>query len=75
MFQGHSQGQHNWWRGDPVSVYDEGARQQIDALSGIIDGTKALNLWERACQTKWGKPPIWIHGDFASGNILIKRWT
>ena len=65
-------GQHNWWRGDPVSVYDEGARQQIAALSEIIDEKRALNLWERACKTEWGKPPVWIHGDFASGNILIK---
>ena len=22
--------------------------------------------------TKWNKEPIWIHGDFAVGNILIK---
>lgn len=65
-------GQHNWWRGDHVSVYDKGAREQIGKLSSIIDANKALNLWERACQTKWHKNPVWVHGDMAIGNMLIK---
>ena len=25
-----------------------------------------------ACATKWSNAPVWIHGDFAIGNILIK---
>jgi aminoglycoside phosphotransferase (APT) family kinase protein len=24
-----------------------------------------------ACATTWNKAPIWIHGDFAIGNILM----
>ncbi|MCF6767594.1 aminoglycoside phosphotransferase family protein [Thiotrichales bacterium 19S11-10] len=71
-FQGPEPGQHNWWRGDHVSVYDEGARNQIANLVGIIDSNKALDLWEQACATKWERSPVWIHGDFAVGNILIK---
>ncbi len=70
--EGPSPGQHNWWRGAHVSVYDSGAREQIAKLADIIDGNSALELWERACATKWNKAPIWIHGDFAVGNILIK---
>lgn len=66
-------GQHNWWRGDHVSVYDKGARTQIAQLSSVIDIDKAINLWERACKTKWDKPSVWIHGDLAVGNILIKN--
>ncbi len=64
-------GQHNWWRGDHVSVYDKGAREQIAKLAHIIDSNKALDLWEQACATKWNKPPLWIHGDFAIGNMLM----
>lgn len=26
-----------------------------------------------ACKTKWDKPPVWIHGDFAIGNMLLKN--
>lgn len=70
---GPSPGQHNWWRGAHVGVYDSGAREQIAELADIIDSNSALELWERACATKWHKAPIWIHGDFAVGNILIKN--
>jgi aminoglycoside phosphotransferase (APT) family kinase protein len=68
---GPGPGQHNWWRGDHVSVYDKGAREQIAELVEIINASKALALWGQACATKWNKAPIWIHGDFAIGNILM----
>lgn len=70
--EGPSPGQHNWYRGDHISVYDSGAREQIAKLADIIDSNSAIDLWDRACGTKWNKEPIWIHGDFAFGNILIK---
>ena len=69
--EGPEPGQHNWWRGDHVTVYDKGAREQIAELADIIDVTRALALWDQACATKWNKAPIWIHGDFATSNILM----
>ena len=69
--EGPEPGQHNWWRGDHISVYDKGAREQIAELAEIIDATQALTLWDQACATKWDKKPVWIHGDFAIGNILM----
>jgi aminoglycoside phosphotransferase (APT) family kinase protein len=65
-------GLHNWYRGDHVSVYDTGARVQIEQLAGIIDSKKAMMLWEQVMLTKWQNPPVWIHGDFAPGNVLIQ---
>jgi aminoglycoside phosphotransferase (APT) family kinase protein len=70
--EGPAPGQHNWWRGAHVSVYDQGAREQIAKLSNAIDSNKATLLWEKACKTRWDKSPVWIHGDFAIGNMLIK---
>lgn len=70
--EGPAPGQHNWWRGCHISVYDEAAREQITNLGDFIDADSALELWKKACVTKWNKPPIWIHGDFAVGNIIIK---
>jgi aminoglycoside phosphotransferase (APT) family kinase protein len=69
--KGPEPGQHNWWRGDHVSVYDKGAREQIAELANFIDAPRALALWDQACATRWNKAPIWIHGDFAIGNILM----
>ncbi|MDP1724339.1 MAG: aminoglycoside phosphotransferase family protein [Alphaproteobacteria bacterium] len=68
---GPKPGQHNWWRGDHVSVYDKGARDQIAQLSNVIDANKAMQLWENACKTRWHQNPVWIHGDFAIGNMLM----
>lgn len=69
--EGPEPGQHNWWRGDHVSVYDKGAREQISELTNVIDAPRALALWDKASATRWNKQPIWIHGDFAIGNILM----
>lgn len=65
-------GEHNFWRGDHISAYDKDAREQIAKLAGIIDSTKAMDLWILALNTKWKKDPVWIHGDFAIGNLLLK---
>ena len=69
--QGPEPGQHNWWRGDHVSVYDQGAREQIAKLADIINTDRAIKLWDQACKTSWNKTPVWIHGDLAVGNMLI----
>ena len=68
-----SPGHHSSWHGEHVSVYDKGAREQIAELAEIIDVTQALALWDKACATKWNKQPVWIHGDFAIGNILLSN--
>jgi len=70
--EGQAPGQHNWWRGDHVGVYDKGAREQIVDLADLINTTRALALWDQACTTRWYKTPVWIHGDFAIGNMLIE---
>ncbi len=66
-------GLHNYWRGDHISIYDVEARSQIASLQEIIDTTVAISLWEKAISSKWDRKPVWIHGDLASGNILIKN--
>lgn len=71
--EGPEPGQHNWWRGDHVSIYDDGARQQIAELHNVIDADQAIQLWDQARETEWRHQPVWIHGDVASGNLLIKN--
>lgn len=71
--EGPMPGQHNWWRGGHISFYDKDAQEQIEKLSNIIDANKAMDLWIRALNTKWNKAPVWIHGDFAIGNMLMKN--
>ena len=65
-------GRHDFFRGGPLTVYDAEARQAIVALRGRIDTGAASAVWEAALGSKWGGPPVWFHGDVASGNLLIE---
>lgn len=73
VVSGPSPGQHNWWRGGHISIYEKDAKKQFSQLSGMIDANKATQLWDAACKTKWSKRPVWIHGDLSAGNILIQK--
>lgn len=66
-------GFHNWWRAAHTSVYDAETRSLIIKLRHLIDARSASYLWEKAIESKWNKDPVWVHGDVASGNILIKN--
>ncbi len=64
---------HNWWRAAHTSTYDEETRELINKLGNVIDARKASSLWQKAISSKWGKRAVWVHGDVASGNILLNE--
>ena len=37
-----------------------------------MDAKASMSLWKKAMDSWWGKPNVWIHGDVARGNILVK---
>lgn len=59
-------GNHNFHRGAHPSVYDAEAREALAKLN-LPD-----TIWQKALKSKWNKNPVWIHGDLAAGNILLK---
>ncbi|QKC84666.1 aminoglycoside phosphotransferase family protein [Mesorhizobium sp. NZP2077] len=69
---GPAPGQHNFFRGGPLNVYDGETRQAITTLGSRIDGTSASAVWEAALAATWQGPPVWFHGDVASGNLLVE---
>jgi len=64
-------GAHNFYRGGPLATYDQESRTAIDRLSEDISAERALSLWEQALASHWQKPPVWLHGDIAPGNLLV----
>ncbi len=66
-------GTHNFWRGGNLAVYNLETKSAIKNLKNLVDVDKALSVWEKALNSQWNKKPVWIHGDFASGNIIIKN--
>jgi aminoglycoside phosphotransferase (APT) family kinase protein len=66
-------GQHNFFRGGPLTIYDGGTRRAIAALDGKIDTDAATAVWEAALAATWRDLPVWLHGDVSSGNLLVER--
>ena len=65
-------GRHNFFRGGGLAVYDSETRQCIDLLQDVIDPDAAISIWEAAVEERSDREPVWVHGDVAAGNLLVK---
>jgi aminoglycoside phosphotransferase (APT) family kinase protein len=69
---GPAPGQHNFFRGGPLGTYEEETLQAIDALGDEIPTAAVVRVWEDAMSTAWDRAPVWLHGDVAAGNLLVR---
>ena len=65
-------GQHNFFRGGPLTMNDSEARAAISALGSEIDDVRAAEVWEAAISASWHDPPAWLHGDVSPENLLVR---
>jgi aminoglycoside phosphotransferase (APT) family kinase protein len=71
---GPAPGEHNFFRGVPLGMRDEGTRAAIASLSGRIDAGAVTVAWDEALQApEWERPPVWIHGDLDARNLLVEE--
>jgi len=70
---GPTAGPHNSYRGGPLTTYDAETRDAITALGDRIAGAAAATVWDAALAATWAGPPVWIHGDVAAGNLLVRE--
>lgn len=71
---GPAPGQHCWWRGGSVMErYGADARASIATLSGEIDADGAHAVLDAAEVAPFTGPPVWVHGDVAAGNLLMRE--
>lgn len=69
---GPASGADNSSRGVPLAMRDDATRAAIDSLRGTIDTDAATAAWDAALSAPvWDGPPVWIHGDLQSGNLLV----
>lgn len=68
---GPAAGEHSWFRGASLSHYDDETRSCVSQVAGSIDATRALAVWDDALAADWSGPPVWFHGDVATGNLLV----
>ena len=69
---GPRSGQHSFHRGGSLSIYTVETRSAVEALGDRVDAGLAMQVWDRAIQSSWDRPPVWVHGDVAAGNLLVQ---
>jgi aminoglycoside phosphotransferase (APT) family kinase protein len=58
-------------RGVPLATRDASTRAAIASLHDMVDCDAVTAAWEAALDTPaWDGPPVWLHGDLQSGNLL-----
>ncbi|MFG2127298.1 aminoglycoside phosphotransferase family protein [Streptomyces sp. NPDC048751] len=74
--------QSNAFRGVPMGdtrdslAAEARVRPKIEALrkTDLVDVDAVEEVWEAALAAPaWHKPPVWVHGDLATGNLLARN--
>lgn len=65
-------GPHNFFRGGAVATYADETLAAIGSLGNRIPRQLALDTWQAAIDAGWDGEPVWVHGDVAVGNLLVR---
>lgn len=65
-------GPHNFHRGGPLATYDGETRDAIETLRHRIDVAAVTAIWDAALASSWDGAPVWVHGDVAPNNLLVR---
>ncbi len=68
-----SAGPENFYRGGSLKVYDADTRKAIAKIENKKLAKTLTSIWETALASTWQHDPVWIHGDIAVGNLLVKN--
>lgn len=61
-------------RGVPLIQLEEQTSKSISELESEINIEAVSEIWQQLSNTPaWAKAPVWVHGDFLPGNILIQN--
>ncbi len=65
-------GPENFYRGGNLSTYAADTDRLLDRCRGRVDHHAALETWLLALESRWQADPVWVHGDIAPGNLLVR---
>jgi aminoglycoside phosphotransferase (APT) family kinase protein len=69
---GPGPGEHNFFRGGPLTTYAAETVEAVETLGAEVPGDAAMRVWEDAVAATWTGEPVWFHGDVATGNLLLR---
>ena len=73
--EGPAAGKHNFYRGGDLSVYDQETQEALTELLPVLGAEKiqaCRSIWQEALSSSWKQEPVWVHGDVAVGNLLVR---
>ena len=59
-------------RGVPLAELSPVTLPAIDILADEIDADRAHALWRAACDLTYDLPPVWLHGDLKTDNLIAR---
>lgn len=65
-------GAHNFYRGGSLTIYHQETLDALAKLKDIVPVERLLKIWNRAIASIYQGTDVWVHGDIAPGNLLIK---
>lgn len=65
-------GAHNFYRGGSLQVYHQETMKAIEKQT-IFDKKKLLQMWQESLASRYQGKPVFVHGDMAPTNILVKE--
>lgn len=66
-------GEHNFHRGGKLAIYNKEAQHAIENNKQLFNTHLLNEIWQAALASNWDKQPVWVHGDVAPGNLLVKE--
>jgi aminoglycoside phosphotransferase (APT) family kinase protein len=69
---GPAPGPHNFFRGGPLATYAEETERSVAALGDAVAADAVRRVFADALAAQWAGEPVWVHGDVAAGNLLLR---
>ncbi|QHW35112.1 aminoglycoside phosphotransferase family protein [Paenibacillus rhizovicinus] len=66
-------GVQNFHRGGNLAVYHRDTQSVIEKLARVYDQNLLIEIWELALASTYDSAPLWLHGDVAAGNLLVRN--
>lgn len=66
-------GQHNFYRGAHIAVYEDETRAALKNIENLEDQNLLETHFNKTLKTEWKEKPVFIHGDISPNNLIIEN--
>ena len=70
---GPQAGLHNYYRGGDLQYITMKQSKTLENLKTVLPTELLLKIWQRALNASVSDLNVWVHGDIAPGNLLVKN--